>query len=82
MLFAIIFFGIDTVITQYLYREKKSLYILLKWIAMSIIMSVSYYLAYSVVRIESLSIVYIINYILMSLISVIILLKTLSIRKA
>ena len=82
MLFAIIFFGIDTVITQYLYREKKSLYILLKWIAMSIIMSVSYYVAYSVVRIESLSIVYIINYILMSLISVIILLKTLSIRKA
>lgn len=45
MLFAIIFFGIDTVITQYLYREKKSLYILLKWIAMSIIMSVSYYVA-------------------------------------
>lgn len=82
MLFAIIFFGIDTVITQYLYREKKSLYILLKWIAMSIIMSVSYYVAYSVVRIESLSIVYIINYILMSLISVIILLKTLPIRKA
>ncbi|EIJ71340.1 polysaccharide biosynthesis protein [Haemophilus parahaemolyticus] len=82
MLFAIIFFGIDTVITQYLYREKKSLYILLKWIAMSIIMSVSYYVAYSVVRIESLSIVYIINYILMSLISVIILLKNLPIRKA
>ena len=82
MLFAIIFFGIDTVITQYLYREKKSLYILLKWIAMSIIMSVSYYVAYSVVRIESLSIVYIINYILMSLISVIILLKILPTRKA
>lgn len=82
MLFAIIFFGIDTVITQYLYREKKSLYILLKWIAMSIIMSVSYYVAYSVIRIESLSIVYIINYILMSLISVIILLKILPIRKA
>lgn len=82
MLFAMIFFGIDTVITQYLYREKKSLYILLKWIAMSIIMSVSYYVAYSVIRIESLSIVYIINYILMSLISVIILLKILPIRKA
>ena len=82
MLFAMIFFGIDTVITQYLYREKQSLYILLKWIAMSIIMSVSYYVAYSVIRIESLSIVYIINYILMSLISVIILLKILPIRKA
>lgn len=82
MLFAIIFFGIDTVITQYLYREKKSLYILLKWVAMSIIMSVSYYVAYSVIRIESLSIVYIINYILMSLISVIILFKILPTRKA
>lgn len=82
MLFAIIFFGIDTVITQYLYREKKTLYILLKWVAMSIIMSVSYYVAYSVIRIESLSIIYVINYILMSLISVIILLKILPTRKS
>lgn len=77
MLFALFFFGIDTVITQYLYREKKSLYILIKWILMLIIMSISYYISYSIMKIDSLSAVYVINYVFMTFISIFILFRSL-----
>lgn len=77
MLIALFFFSIDTVVMQYLYREKMAYYILIKWVIFSAILSISYYIAFDYLQISSLTLVYITNYLLMAIFSMFILLKRL-----
>lgn len=77
MLMALFFFSIDTVVMQYLYREKMAYYILIKWVIFSSILSISYYVAFDYLQIRSLTLVYITNYLLMAIFSIFILLKRL-----
>lgn len=77
MLITLFLFSLDTVVMQYLYREKMASYILIKWIILSLISSLNYYLLLEMFEINSLTIVYIINYFFMAAFSIFILLRRL-----
>lgn len=70
MLPALFFYSIDSVIMQYLYREKKSILILFKWGAGTILMFVSYYMYFDFFEMKALSIIYNLNYFCMMLLTI------------
>ncbi|WP_105461482.1 oligosaccharide flippase family protein [Escherichia coli] len=70
MLPALFFYSIDSVIMQYLYREKKSILILFKWGAGTILMFVSYYMYFDFFEMKVLSIIYNLNYFCMMLLTI------------
>ncbi|MFB3632138.1 oligosaccharide flippase family protein [Escherichia coli] len=70
MLPALFFYSIDSVIMQYLYREKKSILILFKWGGGTILMFVSYYMYFDFFEMKALSIIYNLNYFCMMLLTI------------
>ncbi len=65
MLPALIFFSIDSVLMQYLYREKKTKLILLKWIGSVGLMTLIYVLYFDILGQSKLSFIYNMNYFVM-----------------
>ncbi|EBA8467648.1 hypothetical protein CC177_23565 [Salmonella enterica] len=69
MLPALIFFCIDNVLMQYLFRERTSKLLFIKWAGGVIILTIIYYLFFDIFHSKNLYFVYNINYFLMSLIT-------------
>lgn len=66
---ALIFYAIDTVLMQFLYRARKNQYILFKWVAMMLFSVCSYYIWFELLHQENLAIVFNINYLVMAVIT-------------
>jgi len=77
MLPALIFFSIDNVLMQYIYREKLGKEMMIKWSAGLIIMAVSYYIYFSYLKYSNLYIIYNFNYFIMAMITSIIFIRKL-----
>ncbi|HAU3222086.1 TPA: oligosaccharide flippase family protein [Salmonella enterica subsp. houtenae] len=69
MLPALIFFCIDNVLMQYLFRERTSKLLFVKWAGGVVILTIIYYLFFDVLHSKNLYLVYNINYFLMALIT-------------
>lgn len=69
MLPALIFFCVDNVLMQYLFRERTSKLLFVKWAGGVVILTIIYYLFFDVLHSKNLYLVYNINYFLMALIT-------------
>ena len=67
---SLLFFSIDTVLTQYFYAKNLGNKLIYKWIVMSIVTCISYWLCLGVFQLESAVLVFNINYFIMLLITV------------
>ena len=68
---SLLFFSIDTVLTQYFYAKNLGNKLIYKWIVMSIVTCISYWLCLSVLQFKSAVLVFNINYLIMLVITVI-----------
>ncbi|ECT8365303.1 hypothetical protein BVE31_22695, partial [Salmonella enterica] len=64
-----IFFCVDNVLMQYLFRERTSKLLFVKWAGGVVILTIIYYLFFDVLHSKNLYLVYNINYFLMALIT-------------
>lgn len=70
MLPAVLFYAIDMVYMQYIYRDGRYGVVFIKWVSMLFVSSVSYYMWLSVFGKSSVEVVFVINYFLMLLITI------------
>lgn len=70
MLPAILFFSIDSVFMQYIYRQKMMRALIIKWIMALIISASSYYIYFGILKKSDPAIIYISNYFAMMLITI------------
>lgn len=75
MLPALFFFSIDSVLMQYIYREKLGKAMLVKWGGGVIIMSISYYIYFSLFKMTDLAFIYNINYFIMAVLTFVIFIR-------
>ncbi|MEX9912189.1 oligosaccharide flippase family protein [Providencia huaxiensis] len=74
---SIIFFSIDAIILQYVYREKLSFLLLKKWTLACIISFVTYYIYFNFLTFKNPALIYNINYFLIMIISILFFIKAL-----
>jgi len=72
MLPALIFFSIDSILMQYLYKEKKGKLILIKWISGVLLMIISYTLYFNYFGSRNLALIYNVNYFIMMILTIIV----------
>lgn len=68
---SLLFFSIDTVLTQYFYAKNLGNKLIYKWIVMAIVTCISYWLCLGVLQFKSAVLVFNINYLIMLVITVI-----------
>ncbi|MBW4017396.1 oligosaccharide flippase family protein [Moraxella osloensis] len=67
---SLLFFSIDTVLTQYFYAKNLGNKLIYKWIVMAIVTCINYWVCLGVFQLESAVLVFNINYLIMLLITV------------
>jgi O-antigen/teichoic acid export membrane protein len=70
MLPALSFLAIDSVLMQLLYRDKKYMLIMFKWMILSIVGAVNYWLLLSVFHSDEISVVYVVNSCVMMVVTI------------
>ena len=68
---SLLFFSIDTVLTQYFYAKNQGNKLIYKWIVMAIVTCISYWLCLGVLQFKSAVLVFNINYLIMLVITAI-----------